>query len=321
MYIQSLVAFLDILGLTDSIRETEKDRSAIDSIAGMLKQVNKMASIINSRRKKRYQIDFSAHTFSDSIVLSCPEISRESFITMANIVSAIQFAIMQHGFFLRGAMVAGGHYEKDGIAFGPAYIKAYEMEKLSVWPRVMIATVALQKLPPQSVVAAVESYLIRDQSGLCYLNYLDLVLKQSVTLQSTPIAKGEPSQIDVTKKLKQHKQYLLSAITNVEAKGQLDLLPKYHALADYHNRYMRKLYEDLPKTADYREVDPTTGTGQLINSFKEFASTQKEVKSEDIESIIQEYTRGLYEYRDQIQACEIDLVEVFGELYPHINAL
>ena len=321
MYTDSLVAFLDILGLTDRIRETETDHSAVASIAGVLNEVNKIASTINSDLKESLRIDISAHAFSDSIILSCPEISRRSFIAMANIVSETQFDIMGLEFFLRGAISAGAHYEKDGIAFGPAYIKAYEMEKLSVWPRVMIAPVVLQKLPPQTVEAAVESYLVRDQSGLCYLNYLDLVLKRSVLLPFVSTAKGEPRQIDVTKILEQHKQYLLSAITNLKAKGQLHLLPKYHAVADYHNCYMRALYEDLPKTADYREVDPTTGTGQLINSFKEFASTQKEVKSEDIESIIQEYTRGLYEDRDQIQACEIDLVEVFGELYPHINAL
>ena len=319
LYTESLVVFLDILGLTDTIRETETDQDAIESIADTLNEVQKITRLINSRSKRTWQMDFSVYAFSDSIVISCPEISRKSFILMAHIISAIQIDIMRRQFFLRGAMSAGAHYEKGRVFFGPALVRAYEMEKLSIWPRVIIDPVVLQKLSADTVQTALESYLLRDQNGLCYFNYLHLALALYTSQKEEEPTEGQVTEVDFTKRLRQHKQYLLDAIDRIKAKARFDLLPKYHAVADYHNRYIKDLYQDLPTTENYKEVDPNTATGQIMDIYRAFASSQRGVTENDIESFSHQFTELLYKERDLIQACEIDLSSIFGPLYPHIS--
>ncbi len=50
MYKDSLVVFLDILGLTDKIKETEADESKAQSTAKMLTEVKGLAAIIERSR-------------------------------------------------------------------------------------------------------------------------------------------------------------------------------------------------------------------------------------------------------------------------------
>jgi len=320
VYKDSLVVFLDILGLTDSIMETETNQSKARTIADMLAEVRETTKIINKRAKESWKTKFIAHAFSDSIVVSCPTISRNAFIFMAHIVATIQFDIMRRQFFLRGGMSAGGHYEKGGIAFGPAFVRAYEMERQSVWPRVLIDPLVLKKLTPQTVRVALESYVSQDENGLYYFNYLHLlVVQRSLLLKKDQLTKEEISRLHFAETLQKHKQYLLTAVKRLIEDGRLELLPKYHAVADYHNRYVKELYQDLPTQKNYKEVDLSTITGQIINDIKTLASSRQETEDEDIDSLLELYTETLYQDRHRIQECEIDLGAVFGPLYPHLK--
>lgn len=320
MYKHSLVVFLDILGLTDSIRETEHDQSKARPIADMLAEVRDITEDINRSAKSSWKTKYTAHAFSDSILISCPRISRNAFIFMAHVVAAIQFGIMRHQFFLRGGMSAGGHYERGGVAFGPAFVRAYEMEKLSIWPRVLIDPIVLRKLPAETVRVALASYVSQDENGLCYFNYLHLlIVQQSLLLEKKHLTEDEISHLDFAEPLRNHKRYLLTAVEKLKANARLDLLPKYHALANYHNRYVKEVYQDLPTQESYREVDLTTVSGQIINDIKTLASSREGIEDEDIDSLLDSYIKVLYQLRWQIQECEIDLGVVFRPLYPHLG--
>jgi hypothetical protein len=104
-----LVAFLDILGLTDSIKETEKDPSKARPIADTLSGVRRITEIINRRRK----MEFTAYSFSDSIIISCPRISEKTFIFMAHIIAIIQFGTMRHQFFSRGGIALPASFSQQ----------------------------------------------------------------------------------------------------------------------------------------------------------------------------------------------------------------
>jgi len=319
MYKDSLVVFLDILGLTDSIMETENDQSKVRTIADMLAEVRETTKIINNRAKENWKTDFTAHAFSDSIVISCPTISRNAFIFMAHIIAGVQFDVMRRHFFLRGGLSAGGHYEEGGIAFGPAFVRAYELEKQSVWPRVLIDPLVLGKLGPKTVQIALESYISRDESGLYYFNYLHLLtVQRSIRLEKRDLTKEKSSYLSSAEMLEKHQRYLLTAVKKLIEDERFELLPRYHAVADYHNRYVKELYQDLPTQKNYKEVDPNTIAGQIINGIKTLASSRQEIEDEDIDSILKLYTETLCQERRRIQECAIDLGSIFGPLYPHL---
>ncbi len=320
MYKDSLVVFLDILGLTDSIKETETDESKAEPIAQMLAEIQGMTAIIEKRARASWKIKVTAHAFSDSILISCPVVSSEAFISLAHIVARIQFGVMRRQFFLRGGMSTGGHYEKKGVAFGPAYIKAYELEKRSIWPRVLVDPLALKKLPPERVFAALESYLSQDESGLCYLNYLHLLMvQQSLLLSEKRLTKEELTHLDLAEPLHKHKQYLVAAVEILRDNSRLDLLPRYHAVAAYHNSYVKEVNEGLPTKKSYKEVDPATVTGQIISGIQTLASSREGSASEDIDSLLSSFTESLFLQRRSVQECEIDLSTLFGPLYPHLG--
>lgn len=320
MYTDSLVVFLDILGLTDRIKESETDPSEAQRIADMLGKVQEMTSLINKRAKPSWKMDIVAHAFSDSVLISCPTISEKAFIHMAHLIAAIQFEVMRHQFFLRGGMSAGGHYERQGVAFGPAFVQAYEIEKLSFWPRVLINPLVFEKIGRGAVLAALESYISRDENGLCYFNYLHLlVVQQWLRQEKEPPANDEVIGLDSAEPLRKHKQYLLSAVERLKRSLRFDLLAKYHAVADYHNRYVRESYQDLPTQGSYKEVDPTTITGQIISGIKTLASSQQGITDENIDAMLDLYTQVLRKARRTIQECEIDLGVVFRPLYSHLD--
>jgi hypothetical protein len=320
VYTDSLVAFLDILGFTDSIRETENDPSKARTIADMLSIVHRVAEITNKRAKESWKIEFVCHAFSDSIIISCPTVSTKALICMAHVIAMFQFDIMQGHFFLRGCVSAGGHYDKAGVAFGPAFLRAYEMEELSTWPRVLIDPLVLKKLPSHAVKTALQSYISRDENGLYYFNYLHLLAVQhALSLEGQHFTREEFSRISFSEPLEKHKQLLTAAARKLIEDSRLDLLPKYHALAHYHNRYVREVYQDLPTQKNYKDVDPNTITGQIINSINILASSREGIKRKDIDSMLTLYTEVLYRDRIDTKKCEIDLGSVFGPLYPHLK--
>jgi len=319
LYTESLVAFLDILGFSDAINAAQADQAATQSIAHALDKVQERAAFIEKGAKGAWQMDFRVLAFSDSIVISCPQISEQSFIYMAHIIAAIQMDMMQLQFFIRGAISAGAHYEKEHVFFGPAFIRAHELEKQSVWPRIIVDTVVLQKLNQGAVQKAVESYLLQDQSGIYYFNYLHLVFALDSLQLEEEVKKSKNKWVDLTRIFQQHKQYLLEAVDKIKVTKPYDLLPKYHAVASYHNQYIKELCEDLPITENYEDVDPNTTLGKLVSIYETYASSKQGVEVKDIRSYLQELTKALYKQRDSLKACEIDLSGVFGPLYPHIS--
>ena len=320
MYTDSLVAFLDILGLTDRIRETANVQSEAQTIADMLEAVQRVVTVINERARDSWKVDFSARAFSDSVVISCPTISRRALIYLAHTIAMLQFDIMRKGFFLRGSVAAGGHYEADGVAFGPALLRAYEMEKRSIWPRVLVDPFIFQKLPSATVEAALGSYVSQDENGLYYFNYLHLlVVQHSLSLEEGGLTEGEISSISLADPLKKHKEYLLAAVRQLPEESRLQLLPKYHAVAAYHNHYVKEVYLDLPTQKDHKGVKPGTATAHILESITTLASSLKGVERNSIDGFLESYIGFLYGDRIKLQECEIDLCSLFSPLYPHVR--
>lgn len=139
VYEKRVVTFIDILGYKNIIKETEKDNV----------QAVKLLEVMNSiseEQKRNYEGDFSQSTigkeisiFSDSIVISYPiQLGGSLFYILMDLIY-LQMELICKSILFRGAVVIGDLYHDRNIIFGPAMVKAYELEsEKAIYPRIII---------------------------------------------------------------------------------------------------------------------------------------------------------------------------------------
>ena len=315
MYKNCLIAYLDIVGFTDAIRKADADEVGIESIAAVLKGLTEGAQVIRDKTLKHWKQPCNAVTFSDSIVICFPELSDDSFISMVNIVAALQFDVTSDSFFLRGGVSNGWHYESEGVMFGQAYLKAYELEKLALWPRVVIDPRLLRTFPKKQVDVYLGAFLNRDETGLCYLNYLTLANRHFAFNEVERYKKGEITSPDLTRVPRVHKERLLSAINKVKRTRSIETLMKLHGLAEYHNRFIRVSGELLPETDDLDKLDPSTPAGKFLGTFRKEALQLEGTTEGDVREFLREWVSYSGKGRQQLDDCQIDMASSFKLLY------
>lgn len=243
MYQRSIVAYLDILGFRGKIEEAEGDSSKIQQIYESLTTAQ---SIVNTfkigyppRLAGMYKIQ--GHMFSDTIILSCQTVSEDSVFFVIQDVAILQYLLVMQKCFLRGAITIGDHYQEGNLVFGPALIKAYEMEhQLAIWPRVIIDPAILNIFSVECLDDANWAFLTRDQYGIVYVDYLKLNCKLAM---GQPYEKGNLLTHIPLNMFVDYQKIIIEVISTEKAKMNLDTKTKYHALAKYYNETIDNLCE------------------------------------------------------------------------------
>lgn len=135
-YQNRLCLFLDILGFSALVKGQDCDV--------VYQIIRKIKRELKSSKDYMEKIGSSpiATTFSDCIVLSV-EVKNEDVAEASNIlvtatVKMLQDTYLNQAIALRGGMAYGKLYHKGDGVFGPAMIKAYELEsQYADWPRVI----------------------------------------------------------------------------------------------------------------------------------------------------------------------------------------
>lgn len=138
-YENRLVLFLDVLGFKNLIDNSVQDNDVFDNIYQAVYEIHtyeNKSGKISSRE---------VTTFSDSIVISYPihdSVLRRVFQEIRDLV----LILLKYGFICRGGVGIGQLYHKDSVVFGPAMIKAYELESQHAKvPRVIISNDDINK--------------------------------------------------------------------------------------------------------------------------------------------------------------------------------
>lgn len=315
IYKKSVVVFLDLLGITDRIKETQENEEGAKAILSIYKQIKAWIKDIENGAKKEWEMPIKAKAMSDSIVITCDIVSEKSILLIAYILALLQIGTMRSHFLIRGAMSIGGIYDRRQIFFGPAFIKAYELEKIASWPRIVIDTSVIEVLDKKSLKSARQSYIRQDNTGLYYFNYLHLFFTVEALRMKQSLQKNRKAAIYFIDMINKHKEYIIEMTNIIKEKQRFDLLRKYHAVADYHNEFLNELLINLPKTLNYKDVDAKTTTGILIGIFKEIASSRKGLNQDDIETILEKFTESLFKDYKSLTKCKIDLEKEFQQLY------
>lgn len=164
-YQRSLIAFIDILGFKEIVKQSEADSSKIEllfSVLQYLKDWEKpdkwnldLIGIEEDAQKKGvHNFDIIGKTnstsFSDSIVVTVKvdENANEMASTLIANLSYIGALLMEKGILLRGGMTIGNIiHSGNGTVFGQGLIDAYQLEsKSAIYPRIILSDVLIREL-------------------------------------------------------------------------------------------------------------------------------------------------------------------------------
>lgn len=134
VYTNRYVAFIDILGFTQEVKNSRQNQGKANQIKKTLNSLHDC--LINSP-------DIHFFAFSDSIIIVSKENVSGDFYAnqMFEVVSKICKCLLENHLLCRGGISFGEvYFDKDkNIVFGEAYLKALEIEqKQAFYPRVVL---------------------------------------------------------------------------------------------------------------------------------------------------------------------------------------
>ena len=198
MYEDRVLAFIDVLGFSEEIRQSiKKDEEDLDQtrrINTLIEQVQNDLDVNNNTSREVFKLTDEQITiingskvvnqFSDSIVISY-SIKEESgiFFMLLKILHLCMTAL-QHNFLLRGSIVRNKLCHTRNKIFGPGLVEAYEMERgLAIYPRIVLDDdiIAVSRKyhgrqhDGDTEEEYVRSLVKRDFDGMYYINYFDAV--------------------------------------------------------------------------------------------------------------------------------------------------
>ena len=252
-YDERIFAFVDILGFADLVEASERDTSQIIRIYKLLECTKSMAQLPVGHKFNYLQVDlakFRSHTFSDTVTMSCPYESFDYFNAIIAWVMRYQYFMWaEEGTFLRGAIVYGKIFDEEDspMVFGPAMVAAYRLEtKTAKWPRILVDSSIVKKLPDEKRLRALQEYLRKDSAGNYYLDYL----RDLFALTCYDKGKRLKSPSNPLALLQDHKAAIEKAVERIckqsntsggIGKREKRRLYKYSRLSKYHNDVVDRL--------------------------------------------------------------------------------
>lgn len=141
-YDNRIVAFMDILGWRDAIRRSAIDDELTKKLGLALNSVrmhSKYVESINSMFKyikENSQAEMTS--FSDCVVISVPIDAQAESEIVSHLMIFLQ-QMLNLGFPVRGAITIGKIIHRPGIVYGPALVRAYELEQEQAkYPRIIL---------------------------------------------------------------------------------------------------------------------------------------------------------------------------------------
>ena len=141
--------------------------------------------------------------FTDNIVVAYPLLapSRDrgepELGTLLTLFAQVQASLAAVGFFLRGAIAFGDHYQDDDIAYGKALLCAVDLDKSGGSPRLVIAS-SVESLISEHLSwygdgswAPHHDLLPEDpRDGRLFVNYLEAAFEHFPTKRVLPITRS-----------------------------------------------------------------------------------------------------------------------------------
>jgi hypothetical protein len=238
-YCDTIVSYLDVLGFTELIKESEHDPAAIERITNILGATERKGGyptiLEDGASAGNIQPERHRHTFSDLVVRTTSiEDATQRFIYLFYELEAlvrIQWELLKHyGVLVRGG-VSLNKMNRYGYLFGPGLVRSYVLaERIAVFPRIVIDA-DLMRLAKE--VQIPWGYLSqRGEDGQYFVDYLKAT------------AHGATNNTERTERLREHKTFVLGELKKKKTNERTR--QKLIWLALYHNRTLDGLIEEIP---------------------------------------------------------------------------
>ncbi len=194
-YQKSLLTYFDILGFRELVGSTADP----EQVASKLRVFSRLSQPERAEMEK-WQHTFSH--FSDLAVRNVPIKAREDLGAEQGLLywelldlAYIQSHLAEDGILIRGATTVGDIYVDERLIFGPALIRAYELERgVASYPRIILDSRVFDRLTdsPELCMPGVAdqmrslcTVIARDNDGTWFVDYLQATMYE---LASEPAA-------------------------------------------------------------------------------------------------------------------------------------
>ena len=139
----AIVCYADILGFRAMIEDAINSGKEEAFLRRIKRSLGKAYKIVRRARTLDGAVPaiFDMKVFTDNIVVACPLLrwnGEPELGTMLDLFAHVQASLAADGFFLRGAITTGQHYQDDDIAYGKALLEAVDLDKAGGPPRLVI---------------------------------------------------------------------------------------------------------------------------------------------------------------------------------------
>lgn len=161
-YEQRAVLFLDVLGFKRLIKE---NRQAV---------IHDVLEITSRKYDTNYQIS----AFSDNLAVSMKFNSGYELFNLIEFASYLTWLLLHKGVLCRGGIAVGDLYHRDGVIYGPALVRAYQLEsQVAIYPRIVLDKEAFADSiriggNPSGYLDKVRSQLLTDSDGFEYVHLM-----------------------------------------------------------------------------------------------------------------------------------------------------
>jgi hypothetical protein len=182
-----IVCFADILGFKNIVEEYNKNPNST-VLQDLKEALDSAYSISLCKFAQNSQLDY--RVFSDCLCISTPYFDDEDFFTQLFVISqsikVFQTQLMFKGFFVRGAIAFGSHYEDKNMIFSQALIEAYLIESnkkednKARYSRIALSKSLVDKLRSQTKDLENkfpwnESFVLDNCDNVIFLNPFDIL--------------------------------------------------------------------------------------------------------------------------------------------------
>jgi len=187
MYEDRVLAFIDILGFSESINKTIssgiENEEVTNRINNLIEGVQWSINFDKELNGKCFNSKI-VNQFSDSIIISYLKNEESGIFQILLEILYLCATAIRTGFLLRGAIVCDKVCHTKKKVFGPALVKAYEMEKsMAIYPRIILddSIINIAKIyhnrdhDPEMEVDFINDIILRDFDGLYFINYFDAI--------------------------------------------------------------------------------------------------------------------------------------------------
>jgi hypothetical protein len=274
-YERRIIAFIDILGFKEIVRQSENDSVKITLLYSVLEYLKnwetsdnwslKFVEIEEDAQKKgvtNFDIRGKTNTtaFSDSIVVSVKvsdNVNEMASTLIANL-AYIGSILMEKGILFRGGLTIGNIIHNDnGTVFGQGLIDAYLLEtKNAKYPRIVLS---------DKLVKELNYPLQQKRNRYPYHQYLNRFQDGCVGFHQMIYYQVIDSWVEMTN---EDMIESLENISNVILKGLDSSFENSDVFEKY--KWLKEQYNDLIILSDYDYVNKTNGNIKTqIRDFKE----------------------------------------------------